>query len=186
MQSRDLGEIEVRRRKLGLTQTELANRAGVSQSLIARIENGAVDPRYSKVVRIFKALEESGGREVTAVEIMTPKVVGIQKIKTMESAAKKMKKHGVSQMPVYDGDKITGSISEKTILDEIAGGVDGRSLSSETVGSHTENAFPTVSPQTPLSAVSALLEHNTAVIVQDRIGVSGIITNADLLKTIRG
>jgi len=34
----ELEEVKKIRKKLGLTQTELANRAGVSQSLIAKIE----------------------------------------------------------------------------------------------------------------------------------------------------
>ena len=53
MELMDLSEIKRLRGKLGITQSELAKRAGVSQALIARIENKSVDPRYSKVVDIF-------------------------------------------------------------------------------------------------------------------------------------
>ena len=45
------------RRQLGLTQKELARKAGVSQSLIAKVESGLIDPAYSKVVQLFQALE---------------------------------------------------------------------------------------------------------------------------------
>jgi len=71
MQLPDLSRIAVMRKRMGLTQTELAEKAGVSQSLIARVEAGTVDPRYSKVEKIFRALEVNGGQVVTAREIMT-------------------------------------------------------------------------------------------------------------------
>ena len=34
------------RKQLGLTQIQLANLAGVSQSLIAKLESGRIDPSY--------------------------------------------------------------------------------------------------------------------------------------------
>ena len=40
-------ELRTRREALGLKQTELAKRAGISQSMVARIEAGNVDPRVS-------------------------------------------------------------------------------------------------------------------------------------------
>ncbi|MHA1431033.1 MAG: helix-turn-helix domain-containing protein, partial [Candidatus Freyarchaeota archaeon] len=48
-------DIKRLRKKVGLTQTELAEKAGVSQSLIARIESGSVDPRLSTLQRILNA-----------------------------------------------------------------------------------------------------------------------------------
>ena len=186
MELPSINDVGRRRKKLGLTQHELARRAGVSQSLVARIENGAVDPRYSKVAGIFRALDELKDREVSADEIMTKDVVGIQTTVRMGDVTKKMKTYGVSQMPVYDGDAIVGSISETAILDQIDSGVDGKVLSSNTVQEYMEDAFPTVKPETPVSVVSALLEHNTAVIVSEKGKVKGIITKADVLKMVHG
>ena len=39
-----LGEIPKKRKELGLTQSRLALSAGVSQSIIAKIEAGSVEP----------------------------------------------------------------------------------------------------------------------------------------------
>ncbi len=186
MQLPELSEIGRLREKLGLTQSELAKKSGVSQSLIARIEAGDIDPGYSNVARIFRALSELEDIEITAKEIMTPRVHGIQLGNTMETAAKKMKKHDVSQMPVFDGDRIVGSISERVILDQITRGMDASDLSRKKVDDYLEGAFPTVSPETPLSSVSALLEHNSAVIVLEKGIPRGIITNSDLLKMVHG
>ena len=51
----DIDEIKKLRSSLGLTQKDLAQRADVSQSLIAKIEAGRIDPTFSKVQKIFLA-----------------------------------------------------------------------------------------------------------------------------------
>lgn len=43
------------RRAAGLTQRALANRAGVPQSTVARIEGGDIDPRASTLDRLLHA-----------------------------------------------------------------------------------------------------------------------------------
>ncbi|MBI2079314.1 helix-turn-helix domain-containing protein, partial [Candidatus Micrarchaeota archaeon] len=50
MKEIDVSKLGSLRRKLGITQKELAKLAGVSQSLIAKIEMGKIDPAYSKVL----------------------------------------------------------------------------------------------------------------------------------------
>jgi len=63
------------RRNAGLTQKELAKKAGVSQSLIARIETRTVDPRLSTLQKIVDALfiEVEGGfaRDVMKGPVIT-------------------------------------------------------------------------------------------------------------------
>ena len=43
------------RRKAGLSQRALAERAGITQATIARIEKGEIDPRSDTVVRLLRA-----------------------------------------------------------------------------------------------------------------------------------
>lgn len=43
------------RRRAGLTQRELAGRAGTTQSAIARIERGATEPSYARVDSLVRA-----------------------------------------------------------------------------------------------------------------------------------
>ena len=46
------------RKRAGLSQRELAARAGVPQSTVARIETGVIDPRYSTVERLIDACDD--------------------------------------------------------------------------------------------------------------------------------
>ncbi len=180
----ELSEISRLRRKFGITQTELGKRAGVSQSLVARLEKGRADPRYSKVASVFRALDELRGKEILARELMTSRVVGVQLTDSMEKIVNILKKFNVSQMPVFDKKKVLGSISERVILDEIAKGANMLDLSHKNVERFMEHPFPIVSMNTPLTTISSLLEHNTAVLVMKRDKIEGIITNADLLKVV--
>jgi transcriptional regulator with XRE-family HTH domain len=43
------------RKRMGLTQRELAERAGISQPMISAIERGQQDPRHSTLERIMAA-----------------------------------------------------------------------------------------------------------------------------------
>ena len=43
------------RRKAGFSQRALAERAGVTQATIARIEKGEIDPRSGTVIRLLRA-----------------------------------------------------------------------------------------------------------------------------------
>ncbi len=185
MKPPELQDIERLRKRFGLTQEELARKAGISQSLIARIESGKVDPCYSRVARIFEALDEMKSRGIRARELMTGRVVRIQAGDSMEKATRVMKRYDVSQLPVLKGKKQVGSISERVILDEIAKGTDVHTLSEKKVSEFMEDAFPVVSPNAPLTSLSALLENHPAVLIVDRGDIRGIISRADLLKVIR-
>ena len=54
----ELSEIKKIRKNLGLTQTDLSKRANVSQSLIAKIEAGKIDPTFTKTKKIFETLND--------------------------------------------------------------------------------------------------------------------------------
>ena len=54
--------IRERRIEFGWSQSELAERAGVSQADIPRIENGRLDARWSTIHRLATALEEFTGK----------------------------------------------------------------------------------------------------------------------------
>ena len=175
--------IRDKRKRLGITQQALAKLAGVSQSLIAKIESGRIDPAYSKVKSIISALErEQFASEKTAKDIMHTGIETASARETLHFAAGRMRKRSISQMPVVDGKRVVGSISEQAVLSHFSS--DPKKISRLTVGEAMEQSFPAALPSTPISAVAALLKHYPAVLVMDRGDIAGIITKADLLKTI--
>lgn len=180
-----LDEIAKKRKMLGLTQKQLARLAGVSQSLIAKIESGKIDPSYGKVKAIFDALERlETSVNFRAEEILHREVVGVQKDDMVSKAVRLMMEHGYSQLPVFDGEHLVGSISERTILNQVSSGSDLSQISKVRVEEVMEEAFPQLDEATPLPLISSLLRVYPAVLVSKRGKVVGIITKADLFKII--
>jgi len=180
-----LEDIAKKRRMLGLKQAELAKLAGVSQSLIAKLESGKIDSSYTKVKTIFDALERLEVKtKIQAGKVLHKEVVGIQKSEPISKVVQLMKSHGYSQLPVFDGKQPVGSISEKTILHQILAGKDLSQISASPTGEIMEEAFPQVGEDAPLSLISSLLQVYSAVLVSKKGKVVGIITKADLLRML--
>jgi len=180
-----LEEVARKRRMLNLTQKQLARLAGVSQSLIAKLESRKIDPSYTKVKAIFDALESMEIKtEVRAKEVLHAKVVGVQKSDTVSKAVRLMTDHGYSQLPVFDGEHSVGSISEKTMLGQVLAGKDLTEVSTLPVGDIMDEAFPQVGEDAPLPLISSLLQVYPAVLISKKGKVVGIVTKADLLKML--
>lgn len=180
-----LSEIRQRRVRLQLTQSQLSKLSGVSQSLIAKLESGRLDPSYSRTKILFDSLEsEENKGTVTAGELMRKQVVGVEESDSVERAVQIMERNEISQLPVFKTHSVTGSISEKIILDRMNEGENPKEISQMLVREVMIEPFPRVSQETPINAVVSLLEHNYAVIVESKGKVSGIITKADLLKVV--
>ena len=97
----ELSEIKTLRKKLGLTQIGLAKQANVSQSLIAKIEAGFIDPTYSRTQKIFNVLNSlSKHKELKAKDIMYHKLYSVSPERDIKEVVQEMRKHGISQMPV--------------------------------------------------------------------------------------
>ena len=76
-----------------MTQKELAERSGLKQSAIARIENNGTLPRIDTVIKIAEALNTS--LDLIPIEIKDEKVEGVElnnKIDTLTSFVKQLQK----------------------------------------------------------------------------------------------
>ena len=172
----ELEEVKKIRKKLNMTQTELANRAGVSQSLIAKIESGKIDPTYTKAKKIFTALSELEKKEeIKAEQLMNSKIIEVGPNEYIKDAIAKMKKSQISQLPVIDNHKLIGLVSESTILDAML------NSKATKVKEIMQEAPPIVSKITSIQVVSNLLKYYPMVVVSEEGRIIGLITKADLL-----
>ena len=180
-----LDSIALKRRALGLTQTQLADLAGVSQSYIAKLEAKKIEPSYNKVKAILEALTElEQGRETKVNEIMSTGVASVKRSDLVQEAARIMSDTGFSQLPVLDEDRPVGSITERTIMERMIGAGRGTQLAERPVSDIMEDPLPQVGEDAPVSLVANMLRVYPAVLVYRKDTITGIVTKADLLKTL--
>lgn len=180
-----LQEIRKRRIQLGITQKRLARELRVSQSTIAKIERGSINPRYELADRIFAHLDSYSSAKLGAAgEIANRPVVSVSESDPVRKAVRIIQEHGFKQVPVIHGGLCVGSVSERTVSRRMLEKRNPATLLRTRVSMVMEEAFPAVPEDTPVSAVVNLLQSTQAILTLKRGQVTGIITNADLLKLI--
>lgn len=170
------------RKEANLTQVELAKRARVSQSLIARIESGTVDPRVSTLRRILEVINESStgkSPKVSVSQVMCSPVISVEATDSVRIAIDLMEKDGVSQLPVMKGDAIVGTISEATVVRHLSS---GENVFNSKVNEIMDEGLAVVPPSTGVEEAYELLSRGyPAVLVVDKGKIVGIVTKIDLI-----
>lgn len=175
-------DIKRLRMKAGLTQKELAKRAGVSQSLIARIEKGDINPRLSTLKKIFDVINEALGSNNEAAKIMHSPVITVRPNDTVEYAVFLMDKYGISQIPVIDEHgKIVGTVIDSTLLRKISEGK-VENMFKRKIYEIMDPPLPSLPPTIKTSIITSLLSEYPAVLIVDKGKLKGIITKIDLIK----
>ena len=178
-------DVKKLRKRLGLTQSEVARLAGVSQSLVSQIESGEVDPRLSTLKRIIDTLnEEERERDVYAEDILVENLIYVSPDDKVTEAANVMWTNYISQLPVIQEGKNLGSISEKAITEEIAKG-SSRDLVDKAIREIMRDPFPMIGKKTRIEIIISLLQDNLAVLVMEKGKIIGIITNTDVMTRLK-
>jgi predicted transcriptional regulator len=168
--------------QLGYTQAGLAAAAGVSQSIVAKVETGAVDPTFRTLRAISAALNS---RIVTtgkkAADVMSSPVIGVNSDARLSECVAIMKKNAFSQMPVFSGGRMVGTITEGRILSILATASDPAEVLKQKVRDHVQPVFAVVGRDTPVEALFSLFGYLPAVLVVSGEKVLGIITKIDML-----
>jgi len=180
-------ELRAVRVKLRLTQSKLAEMAGVTQAYIAKIEAGSADPKISTIERISDALDQLSSKSprTPVSKIMSSPVISVKSSDRIGRAVQLMETHNISQIPILDGGVQVGSVSETSVVRMMANGEDIGKLLKMGVDKIIGGVLPTVGPDAGVDLVYRMLEQEPAALVIDRGNVVGIVTRADLFK-LRG
>lgn len=170
----DISDLKKKRLLAGLTQADLANRSGVSQSMIAKIEAGLLDPTLSKARKISTALSSITTSNKKAKDVIS-KLVSFAPETSLSKAISCMQKQGFSQFPVMKNKDIVGFVTEKTILSK----PHAKLVSDVMIASP-----PVVDISTPLALIKQLLMTYSAILVMKQGLVIGIITPSDMLRFV--
>jgi predicted transcriptional regulator len=165
------------RLEAGLTQMRLSELVGVSQAHIAKIELGKVDARLSTINRILTVIME--GKKMNCKDIMTEGVLVAKPNNSILKVSEVMVKNAISQMPVLDGNRVAGTITEEDIISNLSA-----SIAEEKVRNVMGSPLPMVSEETSVDTIRPMLERHQGVLITRGKELVGIITRSDLLKTI--
>jgi predicted transcriptional regulator len=180
-----LGEIRKRRLALGISLGELARAVGRSDATLSRIERGRIRPSYELVQQVLSYLEQQEGfaaPRLTVSDVMNRSLVTVESAATLATAAQKLEGGAFSQLPVVDGGRVVGSLSESALLRALAQASSRRAR----VGDVLEPAYPVVDEAFPADLLPGLLGRYPAVLVARRGELQGIVTRADLIRGLRG
>lgn len=179
-------ELRILRKRAGLTQAELAKRAGVSQSLIARLEAGTVNPRLSTLTKIYNALREYMEEEVSVAQVMHFPVITVNIEERLDRIVEVMWAHAISQVPVLDKDGcVVGTVHERDVVEAFLKHRE-KALQLRAIDVMSE-PLPLVSKNTKLSSVIKILRGEIpAVLVAEGWKLVGIVTKSDLMRFFAG
>lgn len=90
----------------------------------------------------------------------------------------RMKQHGISQLPIVEGTKLVGAVSEVDLLRYL---VSGEQSLDSAVGPLVESDYATVTANTKIELVQNLLGDARMAIVLDGENIAGVITKIDLI-----
>jgi len=170
------------RKHAGLTQKQVAELTGLSQSLIARIEKGDINTRLSTAQKILDVLREvpKKTKVLELRDIMHSPVIYCKSSDLVRVAVRLMEESGISQLPVMEDEKSVGSIVDTDLVMLLA--KKGKRISTRKVKSVMSKPFPPVPVDSPMDRVVPLLSKNPAVLVTREGHIAGIVTKADVLK----
>ena len=130
------------------------------------IENGFLESEPSLgTLADMIANREPRALVTVPAESSVPEVIGLLKL------------HGVSQLPVMDGSKLVGIISEKLLLERALQG----ERSKTTVGDLAQSNYCTVNKETSIAVLTDLFRRFKVAIILSEGEPSGIITRIDLI-----
>jgi cystathionine beta-synthase len=110
------------------------------------------------------------------------KTVSIRPAQTVLEAIELMKKYDIENIPVFEGEKNVGAISESGLFTKILNNPDVKLCA---VSAVMENQYPEVAFDTPVERLSSFInKENGAVLSKDETGMYHIVTKYDIIQSL--
>lgn len=166
-------EIKSKRKELDLTQKQLSKRVGVSQSLIAKLEQKKNIPNYQTINKIYDFLERKMNHvQKNAGELANTEINSLSLKDTRKAAAELMAEKNLDAIPVEEDGNFIGVVRSSSLT----------LVSEETpVKEIMDYSFSIVSNETSKEAVKKLYKDNDLILVQKEGEVTGFISGKDLI-----
>lgn len=176
--------IKQARIRIGITQRKLAALTGISTSMINQIESGRCKPSYETARKIFEILGSLEGQSsMKAGDICSRNLISVQKYETLNTAIDKMRSNSISQIPVFDGSRVVGILSEDGLAKSMVE-KDEKKMRNMVIWIVMETPPPVVDVSTPAKALVPLVRFAKCVLISEKGTVIGIITVTDILKMV--
>ena len=178
-----LETIKRQREKLHISQKKLAVMTGVSTSMINQIESGRSKPSYDTAKKIFEnlAILEGESSSHVAGEICKTPVEKMKPSQTINDAVKKMNEMAISQIPIFDGSKPVGVVSEEGLVKKLAT-TNANQWKKTQLHDVMTSVPPIVNYDTPANTLGPLLQFTKCILVSKDSKIVGIITASDTLR----
>ncbi len=109
-----------------------------------------------------------------------PAVIGVAPDELVVVAIERLHTYGISQLPVIDGERLVGSLTETQLLQRLAS---GERLDGQRIGDWQGPPLPTLPETAPArEAYTLFAGGQTAVAVMGESGLRGVISKSDLME----
>jgi cystathionine beta-synthase len=127
--------------------------------------------------------EESYGRLSDLIERQQQTLITAAPGDEVKTIIRLMKQHGISQLPVLEGDKLLGIISESDLVQALLR--DPENIDRPIEGL-IDQSYVVVPPETPLARLAAIFGEGKVALVQDGGKVRGLVTKIDFIDHMAG
>jgi cystathionine beta-synthase len=127
--------------------------------------------------------EESYGRLSDLMERQQQTLITAAPGDEVQKIIRLMKQHGISQLPVLDGDKLLGIISESDLVQALLR--DHENID-RPIDGLIDQSYVVVPPDTPLQRLAAIFGEGKVALVQEGGKVRGLVTKIDFIDHMAG
>ena len=177
----DITQLRKIRKQLDMTQHAFANEIGISQSMVAKIESGKLDPTYSSVKKIEERVMHLTKKEDgEAKDIMCQKIFSVKKDENAKDAINLIVEKDISQVLVVERGNVIGLVTEAMLL---SGDLD--KIKEKKIFEVMGEAPPIINKNARMEVILQLLKFYPILLVKDAGKLVGVITRTDIIRNLK-